>query len=565
MPVAVIAVLVTAGSAQAGEPNCRSCPGEDTTPPEAPVITSADFPEDESWVDMVGEYGTFTFSSPSDDVVRYRYDFTTDDDAPIDVDAGPSGTTVVRFMPVRSGPHILYVTAFDCAVNSSARASYDFAVASARAAAGAWDLADPVGSGEAADADDDHPAVAGPGVIFGADGPKTGTAAEFDGTAGAHLTTAADSLVNTREGFAATAWVRLADLSEDRVAVSVDGNREAGFTLGYSAAEQVWSFEIPKYDADPFTRWRVASGPNTVEADEWAHLAGVYDAYTHEMRLYVNGELVGAGERGSSWTASGPVQIGQGRDNGQYGGHWHGRLAEVNVFDRVAFQDEIELMTRQPVERTGYWQVNEASAGQSPEYDGGQPLILHGATVYQQVDPLFDPAALSGSGHLELDGVDDYAATSSPVVDTSGSFTVAARVRLPVLLKVAGQRWPVEEDLKHGKQHAALTDSQVRTRTAWHRHQLLSIAALAIKAVAAAQARHHHTPPPQPHSPDQPPPSDLTPIPLTVPEISRLHALLNRAWQPIQHHLHWSLWRRLHQARARWYHRRARLAIDLPP
>lgn len=136
---------------------------------------------------------------------------------------------------------------------------------------------------------------------------------------------------------------------------------------------------------------------------------------------------------------------------------------------------------------------------------------------------------------------------------------------LPVLVKVAGQRWPVEEDLKHGKQHAALTDSQVRTWTAWHRHQLLSIAALAIKAVAAAQARHHHTPPPQPHSPDQPPPADLTPIPLTVPEIGRLHALLNRAWQPIQHHLHWSLWRRLHQARARWYHHRARLAINLPP
>jgi hypothetical protein len=39
---------------------------------------------------------------------------------------------------------------------------------------------------------------------------------------------------------------------------------------------------------------------------------------------------------------------------------------------------------------------------------------------------------------------------------------------LPVLATVAGMRWPVEEDLKHGKQHAALADSQVRTWTAWH-------------------------------------------------------------------------------------------------
>jgi SRSO17 transposase len=114
---------------------------------------------------------------------------------------------------------------------------------------------------------------------------------------------------------------------------------------------------------------------------------------------------------------------------------------------------------------------------------------------------------------------------------------------LPVLVKVAGMRWPVEEDLKHGKQHAALTDSQVRTWTAWHRHQLLSIAALAIKATAAAQARRPHTPPPLPQAPDQPPPADLPPIRLTVPQIGRLHTILTRIWRPIQHHLHWSLWR----------------------
>lgn len=77
-----------------------------------------------------------------------------------------------------------------------------------------------------------------------------------------------------------------------------------------------------------------------------------------------------------------------------------------------------------------------------------------------------------------------------------------------------------EEDLKHGKQHAALADSQVRTWTAWHRHQLLSIAALAIKAVAAAHTTDHTTPPPLPQIPDQQPPADLAPIPLTIPEIA---------------------------------------------
>jgi SRSO17 transposase len=58
-----------------------------------------------------------------------------------------------------------------------------------------------------------------------------------------------------------------------------------------------------------------------------------------------------------------------------------------------------------------------------------------------------------------------------------------------VLVAAAGMRRPVEEDFGHGKQQTGLDQSQVRTWTAWHRHQLLSIAALGICATAAAQVR----------------------------------------------------------------------------
>jgi SRSO17 transposase len=54
-----------------------------------------------------------------------------------------------------------------------------------------------------------------------------------------------------------------------------------------------------------------------------------------------------------------------------------------------------------------------------------------------------------------------------------------------VLVKVAGMRWPVEDDLGLGKQHTALARSQVHPWTAWHRHQILSIDALCISATAA--------------------------------------------------------------------------------
>jgi molybdenum cofactor biosynthesis enzyme MoaA len=48
---------------------------------------------------------------------------------------------------------------------------------------------------------------------------------------------------------------------------------------------------------------------------------------------------------------------------------------------------------------------------------------------------------------------------------------------------------------------------------------------------------------------------------LTVNEIRRLHAALCRPAHPAEHHLHWSRWRRRHQATARrchYQHRRKR-------
>jgi hypothetical protein len=49
-------------------------------------------------------------------------------------------------------------------------------------------------------------------------------------------------------------------------------------------------------------------------------------------------------------------------------------------------------------------------------------------------------------------------------------------------------------------------------------------------------------------------------IPLTIPEIKRLLAALPTRARPPGHAEHWVNWRRRHQARARWYHQRTRLA-----
>ena len=128
------------------------------------------------------------------------------------------------------------------------------------------------------------------------------------------------------------------------------------------------------------------------------------------------------------------------------------------------------------------------------------------------------------------------------------------------LVRVAGRRWPVEEDFRLGKSDFGLADSQVRRYTALTRHLAMAMAALAVCATTAALARSRTSSLARaPTSPDELPPEDPGLIPLTVTEIKRVFNLVTRAWQTIRHYLHWSWWRRRHQARARWFHKRARL------
>lgn len=140
-------------------------------------------------------------------------------------------------------------------------------------------------------------------------------------------------------------------------------------------------------------------------------------------------------------------------------------------------------------------------------------------------------------------------------------FAPAGRpVTLRTLIKVAGRRWPVEEDFQTGKDAFGLDHSQARTHPALLRHLVLAMAALAVCSVTAAHARQATSPPPAPTGPNDEPPTDPGLITLTVPEVKRLVNLINRHWHGIEHHLRWHLWRRRHQARARWFHQRTRLS-----
>jgi SRSO17 transposase len=132
-------------------------------------------------------------------------------------------------------------------------------------------------------------------------------------------------------------------------------------------------------------------------------------------------------------------------------------------------------------------------------------------------------------------------------------------VTLMTLVRVVCLRWPVEEGFEFGKDHFGLDHSQVRLYIALSRHIVLTLAALAICAVTAAQAKTRAPAAILPTTPHDQPPEDPGQIALTVAEVKRLFLLVTRRLLPEAHHLRWIWWRRRHQARARWFHHRARL------
>jgi len=406
----------------------------DDVSPEPATITSPEYPEDVHWTDGVGVYGHFTMDSPSDDVVAYRYNFIGGPYATAEPKQ-PGGSVTIPFLPLRSGPDTLTVQAIDRSGRPSAESRYRFYVQSGRAPVAYWRLNDAAGA-TSAEAEKGTAARAGSGASFGGPAPRgtelTSTA-HLDGSSHGYLTPDAPAVADPRKAFAVSAWVRPARTDRNMTVAAQDAGRSAAFTLGLrqEGTTPVWSFGVGGA--------RVSGG--APETGEWAHLLGVYDAETGHAKLYVNGHEVGTEAEATPTGAVGAFQIGRARHGEAYGDRWRGDLGDVRVHDRVVVPAEASELARRRPGLLGHWSLETASAGTSPEQNGGAALKLgDGATVYRSPDssclPEIDPdcpvvpSPLVGDGHLALDGRTGYAATDEPVVDTSDSFTVGVVVRL---------------------------------------------------------------------------------------------------------------------------------------
>lgn len=415
----------------------------DTGKPDPPSVTSADYPAsnpddpNDPWIDGVGRYGTFTIDSAASDVTRYEYSLNDGEPGRASPSA-PGGPVTVQVAPSKVGPNSLEVQAFDAAGNGSTIGVYTFRVAAGSAAKAAWALDEPDGSAQVGDTSGNHPADLHGGVTLGVDG-VSGKAMQLNGTDG-YVSTSGPVLDDTSKSFSVSAWAKLPTEKPSHAAIIATqaGTTRSGFELYYSHDYDRWVFN--RYDADTTTSSIVRALSNEApQGGEWAHLVGVYDAVAQTLALYVNGDLQGRPVPYTQpWDANGAVQIGAGWHSG-LNSFFSGDIDDVRIFDRIITGDEVkDLVAEQPLvaarwtlnddgdevpAATAYYKLDEAAgASRAEDTTGTYPAGAHGGVTFGEAGEV---GAAAG-----FDGSTGYAATSGAVVDTSGSFSVSAWVKL---------------------------------------------------------------------------------------------------------------------------------------
>ncbi|MFL6118587.1 LamG-like jellyroll fold domain-containing protein, partial [Actinophytocola sp.] len=177
------------------------------------------------------------------------------------------------------------------------------------------------------------------------------------------------------DSFTVSGWARLT--RDDRVATIVgqDGARMSGYALQYRPELNRWVFAGYSSDSDG-AQLTYAADLVPPKLNEWTHLAGVYDYPARQLRLYVNGQLVGSRNNVVLWPAAGRVVIGRGKVNGVSAGFFTGTLDEVRVAEGV--------VTDAAIAGRGGWGAPQAGQlgrfvnGAGDHYTGGTDAIRPG-------------------------------------------------------------------------------------------------------------------------------------------------------------------------------------------
>lgn len=207
------------------------------------------------------------------------------------------------------------------------------------------------------------------------------------------------------------------------------------------------------------------------------------------------------------------------------------------------------------------WQCLSAGAGSKG------PRLYNWAVV-----PLKD-ARIAGWGHYLV--IRQNMETGEKAPDTAYVLVFApVGTTLQKMVEVIGNRWTVEECFKIGKSDVGLDEYEVRSWQGWYRHITLCMVVMAFLAVLRLSSQTLETPmnddkeqiiaqnDSSDNSSSQMPSYSHLPmmVPLSVPEIKNLfYYIVSFKPFPTFYRVAWSVWRRIHQAWAHFYHSQRRI------
>ncbi|MET8162124.1 DNRLRE domain-containing protein [Sphaerisporangium sp. NPDC005289] len=172
---------------------------------------------------------------------------------------------------------------------------------------------------------------------------KDGKALQLNGapTAPAFAATSGPVLF-TDKSFSAVGWVRVDGTPSSQAGLFSQGDSTGNaFEVVYNPTSRKWTYTMS--DSGGSNRATVTSSA-TAALGTWTHLAAIYDATAHKMRLYVNGTLSGEGNYTSTWNGRGT--------NGTFMINPYGGLLtsakvsydEVRAYQRALSETEIRWM-----------------------------------------------------------------------------------------------------------------------------------------------------------------------------------------------------------------------------
>ncbi len=146
--------------------------------------------------------------------------------------------------------------------------------------------------------------------------------------------------------FTVAAWAATTDAAGPFATVlSQIGVTAAGFFLGL--AEGMPAFSMKDADSNEPGHTIRAVATDALDADEWVHMAGVFNADEGEISLFIDGELVATTPFDAPWQPLGALTVGRSQAHGAPADFWAGAISEVRIAPVTSSAADIEGMMDQ--------------------------------------------------------------------------------------------------------------------------------------------------------------------------------------------------------------------------